>query len=469
MRKIRLVFSYFLVFLQRKVFNAHLLQAVSKNKTKILGALCLLLLLFAGVWYFRDSLTRKYIREGIIGTYDDKDLPTIVTKLLSQGLIKLDESGMPTGDLAQSWQSSQNETVFTIKLKPNLLWVDGSPISAKDLTFDLPNVKVSYPDDTTVQFKLSDPYSPFPTLLTNPTFKRNSFIGTGPYYIHQIQRDHSIIKRLILYPQDPSQTSVVINFYPNEHQAEEALKLGQVQSILGITDVTDLKGQKNLVFSYKNNFTELVTIFYNTADPVLADDNLRLALSYGAPSIPGETEAITSIPQKSWAFNPDVKNYLDNTDQAKAALKKVKKGLDQPIVLTATSNLADVGQQVVEAWQKLGIKAQLRVESGIPQNFQALLITHTIPADPDQYALWHSTQTQTNLSKFSNPRIDQDLEVGRTATDSAVRKAKYQDFQKILLDHAPATFLYFPKYTTVYLKKVEPDVQKLFSLQLSAF
>jgi len=97
-----------------------------------------------------------------------------------------------------------------------------------------------------------------------------------------------------------------------------------------------------------------------------------------------------------------------------------------------------------------------------------LLIAQNIPADPDQYSLWHSTQTQTNISQISNPRIDKDLEDGRKATDSAVRKARYQDFQKVLLDHAPATFLYFPKYNVVMLKKAQPNLEKVLNLQLNS-
>ena len=100
------------------------------------------------------------------------------------------------------------------------------------------------------------------------------------------------------------------------------------------------------------------------------------------------------------------------------------------------------------------------------QNFQALLITQKIPSDPDQYSLWHSTQSETNISKFSSPRVDKDLEDGRKISDLETRKQKYQDFQKVLLDHAPATFLYFPKYKVIYLKKIEIDLMKILDLQI---
>jgi peptide/nickel transport system substrate-binding protein len=183
-------------------------------------------------------------------------------------------------------------------------------------------------------------------------------------------------------------------------------------------------------------------------------------------SMNGEEAAITSLPPASWAFNKDVKDYLDNPDAAKVALQKVKNGKDSTIALTVTSSLKSVGNQVAEAWRKNGINVSVNEESGVPQNFQALLITQKIPADPDQYALWHSTQLGgSNISQYSSPRIDKDLEDGRKLTDLEVRKAKYQDFQKTLLDHAPATFLYFPKFHVEYQKKSESKLMEVLKLQ----
>jgi peptide/nickel transport system substrate-binding protein len=214
------------------------------------------------------------------------------------------------------------------------------------------------------------------------------------------------------------------------------------------------------------NYKQLVTIFYNTKDPILSDENFRLGLSFASPAIQGEEEAFTSIPSTSWAFNKDVKDYLNNPTQAQASLKKVKNGRDTIVVLTATSFLKNVGEAIVSEWNKQGIKSVLRVESGVPQNFQALLITQNIPQDPDQYALWHSTQAQTNISGVSLPRVDKDLEDGRKTSNIETRKARYVDFQKVLLDHSPATFLYFPKFNVVYMKKIEKPLLEVLQLQL---
>ena len=100
-----------------------------------------------------------------------------------------------------------------------------------------------------------------------------------------------------------------------------------------------------------------------------------------------------------------------------------------------------------------------------PQNFQALLFSQNLPSDPDQYALWHSTQELTNLSKYASPRVDRDLEDGRKNNDMEQRKQRYLDFQKVLNDDTPATFLYFQKTDIVYRKRVEGNLNKILPLQ----
>lgn len=465
--KFRYLSSYLITFAKRhfKTYKNY------KILLPIFFAVCLLLL---GFWFLqRNFFNKTHLIEGAVGTYREEDLPEIVTSLLSDRLVSLDKSGLAKPELSAGWQVSEDGKTYTFRLKDNLTWIDGEAVKASDIDLSIPDVGIEVIDDKTIQFRLADPYTPFPTLLTKPIFKKDTnHIGIGPYKISRLQKDQIFVTKAILESKNPSLPEVIIKFYPNEKIAKDALKLGEVQSLLGIGELGDLFLQKNLKLTSKTNFNQLVTIFYNTKDPVLADENLRLALSFATPSIKDEAEAKTSLAPNSWAFNPEVKDYLDNLEQAKISLKRVqnfeklKTDKNNIITLTVTSSLAAIGQQVVDSWNKLGVKAVLRVESGVPQNFQALMIAQNIPADPDQYSLWHSTQVQTNISQFSNPRVDKNLEDARKEKDVNVRKQKYIDFQKTLMDHAPAAFLYFPKYNMIYMKKAETEFMQISSLQL---
>lgn len=424
------------------------------------------------VWFglnYSPSFFKPVIKQGIIGTYTETDLPEMATRLLSSGLVIIDKSGTPQPDLAASWESTSEGKVYTVRLKDNLTWADGTPLLATD--FSVPfkeSVQQKVIDEKTIEYTLPDSFVPFPTLLNRQVFKAGTYLGTGPYKVTRMRKDGIFVKELIMDSEQENLPRVIMRFYPNEKTAKNALKLGEIQALMGVIEPGELAMERTYKLKYHTNYQQLVTVFFNTADPILSDENLRAALAYSAPSILNEAEAKTSVSPNSWAFNSQVRDYLANNEAAQASFKKIqnKDGLkNAQITLTTTPSLQSVGEQVIAEWNKLGVNVVLRIESGIPQNFQALLITQNIPADPDQYALWHSTQVQTNISKVASPRIDKDLEDGRKIPDIEVRKARYQDFQRVLLEQAPAVFLYFPKYNILHMKKVEPQLQELINLQ----
>lgn len=454
--KIRVAFKIVKLYLKRK--RTYLLV--------ILGAALFLLILALN---FLPRLFKPTVTEAVIGTYTGSDIPEVVGNLISKSLVSVDRLGNPYPNLVSGWQTSGDAKEFIFTLKKDLFYTDGQKVTASSLDIKIPDVEVQTPDEQTLKFVLKDSFSPFPTLLRKPVFKKNSkknvvsLVGVGPYTVSEIQKDGIFIKKLSLSAKGDL-PDIAVKFYPSESVAKTAYKLGEVQSIWGISE-TQMTLDKTSSIASKINYQSLVTIFYNIKDPVLSDENLRLALSYAAPKIEGELTAKTSISPLSWAFNKEVRDFLDREDQARISLSKVQK--KDTIVLTTVPHLKSAGEKVVEGWNRLGMKAVLRVESGIPQNFQALLIAQSIPPDPDQYSLWHSTQTQTNISKFSQPRVDKDLEDARKTTSTEERLKKYQDFQKVLLDHSPATFLYFSKYNILIRKKIAPYLESLTGLQLS--
>jgi peptide/nickel transport system substrate-binding protein len=69
--------------------------------------------------------------------------------------------------------------------------------------------------------------------------------------------------------------------------------------------------------------------------------------------------------------------------------------------------------------------------------------------DPDQFSFWHSSEKIYPLNFSNLPRqsyIDKDLEDGRAAVEMKDRIAAYGDLQDLLVDAAPALFLYEPHY-----------------------
>lgn len=453
------------------------LTLIRRNSTKVF----LLLLISLAAIFFQIktgfiNLDSKSVTQGFVGTFQEHDLPPEVTRLASKGLVDIDETGRVIPSLA-GWEVNKEATEYKFKLKDNVKWITGEQIKSTDLEFSIPNTKISFPDEKTIEFKLPESYSAFPSLLTRPVFKKGTLIGTGPYKIHNIEKSRIFITKVVLDAPNSNFPKVVVRFYPNEKTAMTGFILGETQSLLGVSNsLINLSGELNtslVKLMTRVDFTKIVGVFYDTTDSVLSNRSLRQALGFAAPQLKGEVEANSPYPPMSWALNKDAKNYLDNPKEAELALGRARNNssaelLNKELVLTTTSQLEEVGKEVISAWRNLGINAVLRVESGIPQKFQALLITQSIPSDPDQYFLWHETQKETNLTKYNQKRVDKDLEDARKVIGEEERKELYWDFQKVLLEDAPATFLYFPKYNIIYLKKTEAKLNQVLPLQFSA-
>lgn len=411
------------------------------------------------------------LRIGMVGTYQEHDLPQEVARLISKPLVSTLLDGSMEPELIEGWDINHDATEFRFKLKDGLLWSDGSPIQLSEVNINIPNTQVSFPDERIIQFKLKEPYSPLPSLLTKPIFKKGSLLGTGPYQVSKVEKSRIFITKITLTPQLSDLPAVYIRFYPSEKVAVAGLNLGEVQVLLGVTNPNVFEDNPQVDTIRRTDFGKIVTLLYNAADPALSNRSLRQALSFQSPVIEEEEVANNPYPPNSWARDADAKKFLSNLEEAKSALERAKSSLPQEKLkgefnLTTTPNLEGVGEKIISSWKELGLRVNLRTEAGIPQNFQILLITQSIPSDPDQYFLWHSSQEKTNLSNYDSKRADKDLEDGRKLIPKDERKSKYFDFQKTLLEDAPATFLYFPKYNIVYLKKVEALLDKVLSLQI---
>ena len=200
---------------------------------------------------------------------------------------------------------------------------------------------------------------------------------------------------------------------------------------------------------------KVVVLFFNTQDKWLSEKSLRQALAYAIDKNKlSENRAISSINPNSWAYNPQAKKYSFNPQNSKDLIDKLPKELkkDLSINLVSSPNLIELSETISKYWTEVGIKTQVQVSSIIPNEFQAYLTILDIPNDPDQYPLWHSTQTSTNISNYSSPRIDKLLEDGRSAIKNDERKKIYLDFQRFLVEDTPAVFLYHPTFYTIEKK-----------------
>jgi peptide/nickel transport system substrate-binding protein len=285
--------------------------------------------------------------------------------------------------------------------------------------------------------------------VSKPIFKKG-LIGVSDNKLKDIKLNGNFVQSLELVSKNGDR--IIYQFYPTNDALKIAYSLGEVSKIVGISNV---KFKNTTFHSFNNakverivNYQQLVTLFYNTSDKSLSSKTLREALSYTIPNdfSYGLRNFGPYVPF-SFATQEGVGTHKQDLTHAKELLDKVKSesGSDKKITLTieALPQYKGTAEEIAEIWKKLDIDASINIVNKIPSRFQVFLGEFNVPQDLDQYALWHSDQP-SNITHYSNLRVDKLLEDGRRTIGIEKRKSIYADFQKYILSDPPASFLFFP-------------------------
>jgi len=434
-------------------YYTRLVRAFIQTQQKII---LLGILVGALVFYFSPKISflspgQNLKKIGLVGRFSPTKLPLEIQNLISSGLTSVSEDGSVSPSLAESWEAKNEGKEYNFVLKENLFWQDKTPITAADINYNFSDVTTAVLDKRTIQFKLKEPFSPFPAIVSRPVFKKG-LIGAGDYKVKSLARRGQIVEKIVLVPKDDSGPTLVFRFYPTEETARIAFKLGEIDLIKEITHPADLEKWPGIKITTEVENCRYVAIFFNTQDEHLGDKSLRQALAYAIRK-DWEPRAFNPFNLDSWAYNPGVKSYKYDLENAKLLLTKSQEDKEEEskikeIELATVPSLLSIAEEIAKDWRDLGIETKVKVISVIPEDFQALLVTQEIPPDPDQYTLWHSTQI-TNLSRYKNLKIDKLLEDGRKTLDKEKRKEIYFDFQRFIVEDTPAIFLFHPTLYTI--------------------
>lgn len=408
--------------------------------------------IFFAFRFIMPLITSSSIQKiGIPGRFIPSTVPSTILRKISNGLTKLDASGNVIPDLASSWETPDKGKTWIFNLKEGINWQDGEKVTSQSIKYQFSDVTITHPDTKTITFSLQNPYSAFPTIVSRPTFK-SGLLGTGDWEVKRITLAGTFVDTLLI--QNKEVQKIMYKFYPTEERAVLGFELGEIDILSNVINPMPLDSWKKVKITKEVNTGEYAGVFFNTQDKLLADKNIRQALSYGIDKESlGELRAIGPISIDSWAYNPQVKPY--NYDKAKAKsmiddYKKAAKIDSLTINLTSSPILLTKAEKIVKDWESIGIKVNLQAMANVPSDYQALLAIFDIPDDPDQYSIWHSTQLATNITHYQkNPRIDKLLEDGRSQIELEDRKKTYLDFQRFLVEDAPAVFLYYPSTYTI--------------------
>lgn len=168
----------------------------------------------------KDSIT-AYVGNNIFESSLDpvKGAMSYGYSFTNNALTRVNPNSEYEGDLAESWNISEDSLTYTFNLKKDIKFHDGSDFTSEDVVFTYETVKdnqadnenvdltrlkdVEAIDDYTVKFTLSEPYSPFFDsiallgIVPSDAYDSEDFdkspIGTGPWKVVQYNTDQQII------------------------------------------------------------------------------------------------------------------------------------------------------------------------------------------------------------------------------------------------------------------------------------
>jgi len=266
---------------------------------------------------------------------ETNDVDRTLIDLIYSGLMTYDKDGNIVKDLVDSYEVSNDGTIYTFHLKDGLYWQDGIPLTADDIVYTIKiiqnsdyksplranwlDVKIEKISDKSFALSLPTPYNSF---LENCTvkiipqhiwknvlpenFALSSYnlqpVGSGPYTLSDIQENNDgFIKNLKLqanhryYSKEPYISEIYFNFFENKDDLISAINQKTIEGF-DISSLEDNEAQvekqirQGWTASEKYNVYALslpryFAVFFNTENggsgsKILSDANVRQALNY---------------------------------------------------------------------------------------------------------------------------------------------------------------------------------------------
>ena len=233
---------------------------------------------------------------------------------INEGLTKFTPDAQIVPGLAESWDVSDDDLVYTFHLRQGVTWHDGEPFTSKDVkfTFDAAmaedsqsrakstlqtNVKdVAAPDDSTVVLTLEQPYSPLLATLADQLFMVPAHIlegnvydedfskfpvGTGPYTIKAHEIDYVSLEYNPDYWGDlPYTARIILKDSPEIAAQMAGLLAGELDVVAYVPTVMgNLWAQGYPI--YKAPAGSVHGVNLDLQNPFLQDANVRKALMMG--------------------------------------------------------------------------------------------------------------------------------------------------------------------------------------------
>ncbi|MBI5135213.1 peptide ABC transporter substrate-binding protein [Candidatus Uhrbacteria bacterium] len=396
--------------------------------------------------YSEALIGRAQFINPLFATTDvDRDL----VRLTFSGLVKPKEtdSGVTfIPDLADQIDLDAAQTLYTIRLKNDLRWQDGQPLTSADVIFTLQAIQnpdwksplaasvrgadIKQLDDSTLTIQLQKPYTPFiqalsvgiiPEHLWKNVLPANARlaeynikpIGSGPFRFSTITKDpnglihsYALERNQYFHSQKPYLDRITVRFYDSAELAIQAVERSEVQGLQVLPKqfrerLTRRPGLRSVLL----RLPQSTNVFFNQQLlPALRDERVREALGIAVNrsmlidvALAGEGEPVIS------PLLPGMLGYDTSLDSPAFDLERAGKLLDQAgyTLIDAKTYQEGLAKQAAAQTKKGTTPAENppATETRGPANYRvkagkALSIAITTAAQPDltsaaeQIAAW---------------------------------------------------------------------------------
>lgn len=291
-----------------------------------------------------------------------------ISGFIFNGLVKYDKDLTLIGDLAKSWDISEDGLVITFYLKKGVKWQDGAEFTADDVMFGYKTIinektpsaykedflqvkKAKVIDKYTFRVIYKKPFAPALSswgslvvlpkhILENQDITKTGFsrhpIGTGPFQFKEWIPGQKVVLRENpdYFEGRPYLGGVTFRIIPDPATMFLELKAKSVDwaglSPLQYEKQTDDAFFKNNYRKFRYPSFSYTYLGFNLKHPYFHDNKVRQAIAYAINKeeiLKGVLFGLGSISTgpyvpNTWPYNPNVKRYKYNPQKAKELLKE---------------------------------------------------------------------------------------------------------------------------------------------------
>ena len=417
------------------------------------------------------------------------DSEIAVLNALYDYLIDTDSAANLVPRLASSWEVSDDGLQYTLQLREDAAFHDGSPVTVDDVLWTiqwhqdsestitnlLTSVEsVEAGDGNTVVMTLTDPNPDFLYNLTDNKFvilKSGAenigaeFNGSGPFILDElIPGDRAIMSANPNYwGGAPSIETLEFIFFDDQQAGIAAVQGGTADGILRLDNSSFLGFSGDVNFTASDVPTSGHHLVRLRADRAPGDDVRvrqafklatdrqaiwdRIQLGFGAV---GKDSPIG--PAFGQYFLEDAEVPARDPQAAADLLAEAgyADGLDMTLHVPNSGNFPDLAQTLAAQWEEAGIRVEIQLEDE-----NAYYVEDWLEVDlgvtgwgarpiPQIYLdVAYQTDAIWNESHYSDPRVDELIDIARSSLDQDERVAAYKEIQQIMLDTGPIIVPYF--------------------------